>query len=173
MDINMDINTLTFRWYVAIDPCLPLSLRSPSVTPEPVHRPTVIRIGSKDSLNSPKRDVTADSSRRLSYGSTSSSEGEGRGLEGTMSPVVDGKVRKPSPIIPSIRRATHAGGFGTLPHRSLQRIADEEMGVGHGRRSLDIPHNTFPRSGLGMAKTCSAGHILDKREQDEFNMINK
>ena len=87
--------------------------------------------------------------------------------------MIDGGLRKPSPIIPSIRRATHAGGFTTLPHRSLQRIADEELGTSYGRRSLDMNTNTFPRSGLGMAKTCSAGHILDKREQDEFNMINK
>ncbi|XP_019850204.1 PREDICTED: utrophin-like isoform X2 [Amphimedon queenslandica] len=151
----------------------PMHGRSPSVTPEPVHRPTVIRIGSKDSLSSPRRDHQTNSTRRLSYESTSSSEGDGHGLEGASSPVIDGGLRKPSPIIPSIRRATHAGGFATLPHRSLQRIADEELGTSHGRRSLDINTHTFPRSGLGMAKTCSAGHILDKREQDEFNMINK
>lgn len=149
------------------------SHRSPSDTPEPVHRPTVIRIGSRDSLSSPRRDSPHnDTSRRYSYTSTSSGDScEGRSVEGAISPMMEGGLRRPSPIIPSIRRSTHAG-FGPIPHRSLQRITDEDIISSAWQRKTSSPQ-TFPRSGLGMAKTCSAGYILEKREQDEFSMINK
>lgn len=150
-------------------------VRSPSATPEPVHRPTVIRIGSKDSLNSPRREpgAAATDNRRHSLASTSSSDSsEGRGLEGATSPQIigdHGTLRRPSPIIPSIRRYTQSGFPAP---RSLQRIADEEM-TGAWVRKHSAPQ-TFPRSGnLGMTKTSSDGRILDKREQDEFNRINK
>lgn len=90
-----------------------------------------------------------------------------------MSPVIDGgSLRRPSPIIPSIRRATHSG-MVPLPHRSLQRIADEEIVTSAWQRKISAPQ-TFPRSGLGMAKTCSDGYILDRKDdEDEFTILNK
>lgn len=144
-------------------------IRSPSSTPEPGHRPAVIRIGgSRDSLNnSPKREATS----RHSVASISSAESyEGRivvtdnGSHGASPLPSSLEKRRPSPIIPSLtatRRATHSEGFMPAPHRSLQRIADEEGAW--GRR-------TFPR---GMTKTSSDGRILNNKEEEEFNKLNK
>ncbi len=162
-------------------------MRSPSITPEPSHRPTELRIGSRTSLpnyGSPMRssvpDFMPNMHRRLSYCSTTSSESnDGQSFEGSISPmgILQGigevGTRKQTPILSSLKRTRP----NHVLHHSLTKISTRGDIGSPVRKSLTPTHshshrrNTAPNKVL--SKTASAGMLLDSNQQDEFTELNR
>lgn len=137
---------------------LPMS-SSPESTPEhSIHTPTIIRIGSSDSLG-------RDSAHRHSMSSLGSVESHGSSqIERSHSPNIgETGARKPTPIIPSIRQRSSS----SVTRLTSPRISDLKK-----TKTLPRLHAGDNLRHIVLHKVSSDSCMMKKSMNNEFEDIN-